>query len=64
MFDIGYAHIFPANTNVALVPGNPGYSTTYGSLVGKVDAHVDIVSVGVKFRWDDPSKTIPVVAKY
>jgi long-chain fatty acid transport protein len=63
-FDIGYAHIFPANTNVALVPGNPGYSTTYGSLVGKVDAHVDIVSVGVKFRWDDPSKTIPVVAKY
>jgi hypothetical protein len=47
-----------------MVPGNPGYSTTYGPLVGTVDAHVDIITVGMRFRWDDPKKTIPVIAKF
>jgi long-chain fatty acid transport protein len=66
-FDLGYTHIFPQATSIAITPGNPTYNAALGSLVGKVDNHVDILSVAWKFRWDDPSKPIgvmPVTAKY
>ena len=66
-FDVGYTHIFPQSTRVAIAPGNPTYNPLLGSLIGKVDGHVDIVAVAWKFRWDDPSKPIgvlPVKAKY
>lgn len=69
-FDVGYTHIFPQNTTVAIAPGNPTFNpalAAFGPLVGKVDAHVDIISVAWRFRWDDPSKTVgvmPVKAKY
>ncbi|GGH17986.1 aromatic hydrocarbon degradation protein [Alsobacter metallidurans] len=59
-FDVSYAHLFPKSTRVAMVPGNPSYSAASGPLVGKVSAHVDIVSVGLRYRWDDVAQTIPV----
>jgi len=59
-FDVSYAHLFPKSTRIALTPGNPSYSAASGPLVGKVDARVDIVSVGLRYRWDDVAKTIPV----
>jgi len=64
-FDVGYSHIFPKSTKIDIVPGNPQYSATlgllgYGNLVGKVDAQVDVVSLSMKYRWDDPTKTLPV----
>jgi long-chain fatty acid transport protein len=58
-FDIGYSHIFPKDTQIAIVQGNPTWSAARGNLVGKVDAHVDIVSVALRYRWDDPAKPIP-----
>ncbi len=70
-FDVGYSHIFPADTTIAIQSGNPSYRPAYAptlnNLVGKVDAHVDIVSVAFRYRWDDPSKAagvMPVKAKY
>lgn len=73
-FDIGYAHVFTTSTRVRIQPGNPNYSPTYAALPGgyanlngKVDAHVDIVSVGLHYRWDDPAKPVaaalPMVRK-
>ncbi|MHB2166060.1 OmpP1/FadL family transporter [Alsobacter sp. R-9] len=66
-FDVGYTHIFTKEANLALVPGNPNYSATFGPLVGTADAHVDIVSVALRYRIDDPSAkagVLPVKAKY
>jgi long-chain fatty acid transport protein len=66
-FDVGYSHIFPADTTVAIQQGNPSYRPQYqaaglNNLVGKVDAHVDIISVALRYRWDDPSKPAGVMA--
>jgi long-chain fatty acid transport protein len=66
-FDVSYAHIFPQDTKIAMVDGNPSYNSRLGifrNLVGGSDGHVDIISVGIKYRWDDPSKTEPVIRKY
>lgn len=60
-FDVSYAHLFPKSTRINLTPGNPSYLASAGALVGKVDAHVDIVSVGLRYRWDDPAKPVPAV---
>jgi long-chain fatty acid transport protein len=65
--DLGYSHIFPADTTVAIQQGNPSYRPQFqaaglNNLVGKVDAHVDIISVALRYRWDDPSKPAGVMA--
>ncbi len=71
--DLSYAHLFPVDTTVQIQPGNPNYKPSlvalgYGTLNGKIDSHVDIISVGARYRWDDPAKPIPaalpVVRKY
>jgi long-chain fatty acid transport protein len=66
-FDVGYSHIFPADTTIAIQQGNPSYRPQFAAaglnnLVGKVDAHVDIISVALRYRWDDPSKPAGVMA--
>ena len=65
-FDVGYAHVFSTATKVRIQPGNPNYSPTYAvlpggyaNLNGKIDSHVDILSIGLRYRWDDPAKPVP-----
>jgi long-chain fatty acid transport protein len=61
-FDASYAHLFAQSGSVNIVPGNPTLVTTPFALpfVGATKSHVDIISVGLTYRWDDPRKIIPV----
>jgi len=55
-FDFAYSHLFVKATpiNISAASGNPWFSSgiTY---IGDVSSHVDIVSVALKYRWDDPA---------
>ena len=55
-FDLAYSHLFVKSTpiNISAASGNPWFSNgiTY---IGSADLHVDIVSVAMKYRWDEPA---------
>jgi long-chain fatty acid transport protein len=54
-FDFAYSHLLVKNTpiNISADSGNPWFSGV--SYVGSVSSHVDIVSLALKYRWDDPA---------
>ena len=54
--DIAYSHLFINDTPINVVPGNPSFNgaVTY---IGTVDSHIDIVSLGLKYRWDDATSS-------
>ncbi|MEH3144514.1 MAG: outer membrane protein transport protein [Methylobacterium frigidaeris] len=66
-FDLGYTHIFQAGrTRIAIVPGEASYIAPLAYLA-TADASADIVSVGLKYRWDSPAPVaapVPVIRKY
>jgi long-chain fatty acid transport protein len=52
VLDLAYSHLFVRSTSIDIsaTSGNPWFSgTTY---IGDVDAHVDIISAALKWRWD------------
>ena len=56
-FDLAYSHIFVKNAPINITnASNPffaiGGGTTY---TGSVDSHIDIISVAMHYRWDDPA---------
>jgi long-chain fatty acid transport protein len=53
-FDLAYSHLFVKSTpiNITAASGNPWFTGV--SYVGDVSAHVDIISVGFHYRWDNP----------
>ncbi len=54
-FDLSYAHIFPASTNIAITSAsNPSFLAAPLALSATVKSHIDIISVGLNYRWDDP----------
>jgi long-chain fatty acid transport protein len=64
-FDIAYTHIFAKETDIRILPGHQDYEGL--PFVADVDSAVDIVSVGLRYRWDDPQVAIPaapIVRKY
>lgn len=58
-FDIAYTHIFTKETDIRITPGHQDYLGV--PFLADVDASVDIVSVGLRYRWDDPKVAIPAV---
>ncbi|MDB5650459.1 MAG: 47 kDa outer membrane protein precursor, partial [Hyphomicrobiales bacterium] len=53
--DLGYAHLFAKSAPINIIPGNPAYSASAPlPFVGSAKDHVDIISVGFTYRWDDP----------
>ncbi len=62
--DFGYTHIFPKSTKVSILdPSNPNYKASYAAgqidkLNADVKAHVDIISVSLTYRWDDPAPKV------
>lgn len=70
-FDLAYSHIFVRNTRIRIVQGQQDFIADPRlpggglPLVADVDSRVDIVSVGMKYRWDNPARPIPaaIVAK-
>jgi long-chain fatty acid transport protein len=61
--DAAYSHLFVKSTPIDVIPGNPSYSTGTGVYTGTVDSHIDIVSLALKIRWDDPAPT-PIKQRY
>jgi long-chain fatty acid transport protein len=63
-FDVAYSHLWvkDPNINISAASGNPWFNgVTY---IGDVSAHVDILSVGMRYRWDEaaPGKK-PLITK-
>ncbi|MGL4240979.1 MAG: OmpP1/FadL family transporter, partial [Beijerinckiaceae bacterium] len=72
-FDLSYSHIFTKNGRVDIVgpgsPFNPAGNPSFNGAVqfnGSSKGHIDIISLGIKYRWDDPAPAParPVVAKF
>jgi long-chain fatty acid transport protein len=69
--DLAYSHVFVKSTSISVVSGNPSF--TQGCIPGigcvafnyngTVDSHLDIVSVGLKYRWDAPAAPARVITK-
>ncbi len=54
--NLAYSHVFVRSTpiNISAASGNPWFATTGGiTYIGDVQSHIDILSVGVKIRWDE-----------
>jgi long-chain fatty acid transport protein len=54
--NLAYSHLFVRSTsiNISAASGNPWFATTGGvAYIGDVQSHVDILSLGLKIRWDD-----------
>ncbi|RFB80979.1 OmpP1/FadL family transporter [Methylovirgula sp. 4M-Z18] len=67
--DVSYAHAFKAGgAKINIGPGNPAYLITFlPTFQGETKAHLDIVAVGLTYRWDDPkvvTGVAPKTAKY
>ncbi|MBB4040942.1 long-chain fatty acid transport protein [Microvirga flocculans] len=56
-FDVAYTHIFSKETDIRILPGHQDFEGL--PFVADVDAGVDIVSVGLRYRWDNPKVAIP-----
>ncbi|MFD2676879.1 OmpP1/FadL family transporter [Camelimonas lactis] len=51
--DVSYAHLFGEPASIRIVPGHPQYVGL--PWVGSAKAHVDIVSLGVNYRFGTPA---------
>ena len=56
-FDLAYSHVFVKSTpiNITAASGNPWFATSGIPYIGTVDSHIDIISVAMKYRWDEPA---------
>lgn len=64
-FDLSYAHLFTDGAKIDVGPGHPAYNPAFGPYRGKGETHVDIVSVGLSYRFDSPFvKEKPLVRKF
>ena len=63
-FDIAYSHIFVKDAAVNIAPGHPEYNPARPIIfVGEAKPRIDIISAALTWRWDDPSKTEPVLTR-
>ncbi|HMA55824.1 MAG TPA: outer membrane protein transport protein, partial [Pseudolabrys sp.] len=55
-FDVAYSHLWvkDPNINITAASGNPWFAGGV-NYIGDVSAHVDILSIGIKCRWDEPA---------
>lgn len=51
-FDLAYSHLFVKDTPINVTAGNPSFTGV--PYTGSVDSHIDIISVAMKYRWDEP----------
>lgn len=58
--DIAYSHIWVRDPtiNISAASGNPWFATAGVTYIGDVSAHVDIISIGIKYRWDEPKAPV------
>ena len=55
--DLAYTHVFLKSTSIDIsaASGNPWFKPILGTYIGDVSSHVDIISVGFHYRWDNPA---------
>jgi long-chain fatty acid transport protein len=64
--DLAYSHIFVRNTHIDIsaASGNPWFAASGGVIyIGDVQSHVDLLSVGIKYRWDTPAAPPRLITK-
>ena len=54
-FDIAYSHLIVKDTSVNISNSSNPWFNGLVSYVGSVDSHVDIISVALKYRFDEPA---------
>jgi long-chain fatty acid transport protein len=53
--DAAYSHLFVKDTSITISnTSNPWFIPALGAYTGTVSSHVDIISVGFHYRWDNP----------
>ena len=53
-FDVAYSHVFVKDTSINITSAaNPWFDGV--AYAGTVDSHIDIISVGLKYRWNNPA---------
>jgi long-chain fatty acid transport protein len=60
--NLAYSHLWVRDStiNISAASGNPWFATTGGvTYIGNVDAHADILSIGMKYRWDSEPAPAP-----
>lgn len=61
--DFAYTHIFGQSGSIALNASDPA-NATRGTLVAEVNsAYVDIVSLGIRYKFDAPTNTAALITK-
>jgi long-chain fatty acid transport protein len=62
--DFAYSHIFVKDAPIDVGPGNPSFNPALPIVyIGTANSHIDIVSLALKYRWDDPAPA-PVLPGY
>jgi long-chain fatty acid transport protein len=66
--DLAYSHLWVRDTsvNISAASGNPWFNPAVPiAYVGDVSAHVDLISIALKYRWDDaaPARKSPLITK-
>ena len=69
--DFGYTHIFPKSTKVTInsananykLSGNVGFDALFSNLNANADTHIDIISLGLTYRFDTPAKPAALPGK-
>jgi len=54
--DFAYTHIFvdDASINISATSGNPFFNPALGSYVGTTSPHIDIISLGIRYKTPEP----------
>ncbi len=63
--DLSYAHYFIKDAPVTIVPGHPQFSGV--SYVGEAKPSVDVLALGLTYRWDAPAAVVeerPLIRKF
>jgi len=56
--DVAYSHLWvkDPSINISAASGNPWFNPAVPiTYIGDVNAHVDILSIGIRYRWDTPA---------
>jgi long-chain fatty acid transport protein len=54
-FDLAYSHIFVKSTHIDITSTANPWFNGIDAYAGDVSSHVDIISVAMKYRWDNPA---------
>ncbi len=61
-FDVSYAHAFIRKGAININAASPGFNGL--PFIGTANSRLDILSVALNYRWDDPKVAAPIFAKH